>query len=84
MYDKWKVEFWWVEKLGDLFDVIFEEVCLRWFEEKVDKKFFDLDKSWIEFWFEYFEGIRFKDILEVKIYSAVSRMYNRKTKEIWK
>ncbi|MCZ5028405.1 hypothetical protein O5904_24325, partial [Escherichia coli] len=37
----------------------------------------------IEFWLEHFEGIRLKDISEAKIYSAVSRMHNRKTKEIW-
>ena len=44
----------------------------------------DSDKSRIEFWLEHFEGIRLKDISEAKIYSAVSRMHNRKTKEIWK
>ncbi|MGS6662272.1 site-specific integrase, partial [Escherichia coli] len=70
--------------LGDLPDVTFEEACLRWLEEKADKKSLDSDKSRIEFWLEHFEGIRLKDISEAKIYSAVSRMHNRKTKEIWK
>lgn len=65
-------------------DVTFEEACLRWLEEKADKKSLDSDKSRIEFWLEHFEGIRLKDISEAKIYSAVSRMHNRKTKEIWK
>lgn len=77
-------ELWRVEKLGDLPDVTFEEACLRWLEEKADKKSLDSDKSRIEFWLEHFEGIRLKDISEAKIYSAVSRMHNRKTKEIWK
>lgn len=84
LHDKRKAELWRVEKLGDLPDVTFEEACLRWLEEKADKKSLDSDKSRIEFWLEHFEGIRLKDISEAKIYSAVSRMHNRKTKEIWK
>ncbi|MCR2878940.1 hypothetical protein HNS26_26525, partial [Escherichia coli] len=74
MHDKRKAELWRVEKLGDLPDVTFEEACLRWLEEKADKKSLDSDKSRIEFWLEHFEGIRLKDISEAKIYSAVSRM----------
>ena len=84
LHDKRKAELWRVEKLGDLPDVTFEEACLRWLEEKADKKSLNSDKSRIEFWLEHFEGIRLKDISEAKIYSAVSRMHNRKTKEIWK
>ena len=84
LHDKRKAELWRLEKLGDLPDVTFEEACLRWLEEKADKKSLDSDKSRIEFWLEHFEGIRLKDISEAKIYSAVSRMHNRKTKEIWK
>lgn len=78
LHDKRKAELWRVEKLGDLPDVTFEEACLRWLEEKADKKSLDSDKSRIEFWLEHFEGIRLKDISEAKIYSAVSRMHNRK------
>ena len=48
--------------------------------KKLIKKSLDSDKSRIEFWLEHFEGIRLKDISEAKIYSAVSRMHNRKTK----
>lgn len=75
-------EFSLQDSRGD--SVTFEEACLRWLEEKADKKSLDSDKSRIEFWLEHFEGIRLKDISEAKIYSAVSRMHNRKTKEIWK
>lgn len=62
LHDKRKAELWRVEKLGDLPDVTFEEACLRWLEEKADKKSLDSDKSRIEFWLEHFEGIRLKDI----------------------
>ena len=72
LHDKRKAELWRVEKLGDLPDVTFEEACLRWLEEKADKKSLDSDKSRIEFWLEHFEGIRLKDISEAKIYSAVT------------
>ena len=78
LHDKRKAELWRVEKLGDLPDVTFEEACLRWLEEKADKKSLDSDKSRIEFWLEHFEGIRLKDISEAKIYSAVSRTERRK------
>lgn len=81
LHDKRKAELWRVEKLGDLPDVTFEEACLRWLEEKADKKSLDSDKSRIEFWLEHFEGIRLKDISEAKIYSAVSRMHNRRRKK---
>lgn len=61
LHDKRKAELWRVEKLGDLPDVTFEEACLRWLEEKADKKSLDSDKSRIEFWLEHFEGIRLKE-----------------------
>ena len=69
--------------MGDFPDVSFEEACLRWLEEKADKKSLDSDKSRIEFWLIHFEGMRLKDITESKIYAAVSRMQNRKAKAIW-
>ncbi|MDG9695820.1 hypothetical protein QC281_37875 [Streptomyces sp. DH17] len=55
LHDKRKAELWRVEKLGDLPDVTFEEACLRWLEEKADKKSLDSDKSRIEFWLEHFD-----------------------------
>ncbi len=61
-------------------DVTFEEACLRWLEEKADKKSIDSDKSRIAFWIEHFEGIRIKDISEAMIYSVISKAYNRKNK----
>ncbi|END6834995.1 site-specific integrase [Escherichia coli] len=84
LHDKRKAELWRVDKLGDMPDVTFEEACLRWLEEKADKKSIDSDKSRIAFWIEHFEGIRIKDISEAMIYSVISKAYNRKTKERWK
>ncbi|MBJ9121006.1 site-specific integrase [Citrobacter koseri] len=83
LHDKRKAELWRVDRLGDFPDVTFEEACLRWLEEKADKKSLDTDKGRMGFWLEHFEGVRLKDITEAKIYAAVSRMQNRKAKEIW-
>lgn len=83
LHDKRKAELWRVDRLGDFPDVSFEEACLRWLEEKADKKSLDSDKSRIEFWLIHFEGMRLKDITEAKIYAAVSKMQNRKAEEIW-
>lgn len=84
LHDKRKSELWRVDRLGDFPDVTFEEVCLRWIEEKSDKKSLDTDKGRMGFWLEQFEGVRLKDITEARIYSAVSRMHNRSHLEIWK
>ena len=83
LHDKRKAELWRVGRLGDFPDVTFEEACLRWLEEKADKKSLDTDKGRMGFWLEHFEGVRLKDITEAKIYAVVSRMQNRKAKEIW-
>lgn len=84
LHDKRKAELWRVDRLGDFPDVTFEEACLRWIEEKSDKKSLDTDKGRMGFWLEHFEGVRLKDITEARIYSAVSRMHNRSNLEIWK
>lgn len=69
--------------MGDFPDVTFDEACLRWIEEKADKKSLDDDKGRMGFWLEYFGGVRLKDITEANIYTAVSKMKNRKAKERW-
>ncbi|HCQ7755476.1 site-specific integrase [Citrobacter sp. 50677481] len=84
LHDKRKAELWRVDRLGEFPDVTFEEACLRWIEEKSDKKSLDTDKGRMGFWLEHFEGVRLKDITEARIYSAVSRMHNRSNLEIWK
>lgn len=83
LHGKRKAELWRVDRLGDFPDVTFEEACLRWLEEKVDKKLLDTDKGRMGFWLEHFEGVKLKDITEAKIYAVVSRMQDRKAKEIW-
>lgn len=83
-YDKLKVEVWRVSKLGEMFDMIFEDVCVRWLEEKVYKKLLDDDKSWIGFWIQYFVGMQLKDIIEMKIYFVIQKMINWWYEENWK
>ncbi|CAI1047981.1 integrase [Serratia entomophila] len=83
LHDRRKAELWRIDRLGDFPEVTFEEACLRWLEEKAHKKSLDADKGRIGFWLIHFEGILLKDITEAKIYTAVSRMTNRKAEERW-
>lgn len=84
LHDQRKAELWRIEKLGDFPSVSFDEACMRWLEEKAHKKSLDADKGRMGFWLIHFEGVLLKDITEAKIYSAVSRMSNRKAEERWK
>lgn len=77
LHDRRKSELWRIDKLGEFPEVRFEDACLRWLEEKADKKSLDTDKVRITFWLEHFEGVKLKDIKEPDIYSAVSSMKNR-------
>ncbi len=83
LHDKRKAELWRVNRLGDFPDITFEEACLRWLEEKVDKKSLDTDKSRMLFWLEHFEGVRIKDVTEARIYSAISNMTNKSDERRW-
>ncbi|WP_340619643.1 tyrosine-type recombinase/integrase [Xenorhabdus siamensis] len=83
LHDRRKAELWRIERLGDFPDVTFDEACLRWIEEKADKKSLDDDKGRMGFWLEYFGSVRLKDITEASIYTAVSKMKNRKAKARW-
>lgn len=83
LHDSRKAELWRVNRLGDFPDVTFEEACLRWLEEKADKKSLDTDKGRMAFWLQHFEGVRLRDITEARIYAAVSKMQNRKARDIW-
>ncbi|EDX5003677.1 site-specific integrase [Salmonella enterica] len=84
LHDKRKVELWRVDRLGDFPDVMFDDACMRWLEEKAEKKSLKDDRSRMAFWLAHFEGVRLKDVTEQKIYSAVNKMSNRKQLEIWK
>lgn len=84
LHDKRKAELWRVDRLGDFPDVTFDDACLRWLEEKAEKKSLKDDRSRMAFWLAHFEGIRLKDVTEQRIYSAVNKMSNRKLLEIWK
>lgn len=84
LHDRRKAELWRIDKLGEVPDVTFEEACLRWIEEKADKKSLDDDKSRMGFWLLHFEGVKLKDISEAKLYTAISKMTNRRAAENWK
>ncbi|WP_318369723.1 site-specific integrase [Enterobacter sp.] len=84
LHDKRKAELWRVDRLGDFPDVTFDDACMRWLEEKAEKKSLKDDRSRMAFWLAHFEGVRLKDVSEQKIYSAVNKMSNRKLLEIWK
>ncbi|EAO9628409.1 site-specific integrase [Salmonella enterica] len=84
LHDKRKAELWRVDRLGDFPDVTFDDACMRWLEEKAEKKSLKDDRSRMAFWLAHFEGVRLKDVTEQKIYLAVNKMSNRKQLEIWK
>lgn len=62
-------------------EVTFDEACLRWLEEKAEKKSLDDDKSRMGFWLLHFQGMKLKDVTEAKIYMAISKMTNRRAEE---
>lgn len=43
----------------------------------------NIDKGHMTFWLQHFEGTKLKDITEARIYAVVSKMQNRKAREIW-
>ncbi|CDH24234.1 site-specific integrase [Xenorhabdus bovienii] len=83
LHDKLRADLWRVDKLGDYPDITFEEACVRWLEEKSEKKSLDTDKSLMGFWLEHFSGCLLNDITSAKIYSAVSKMQNRAALANW-
>ncbi|MFP1879732.1 site-specific integrase [Lonsdalea quercina] len=84
LHDKLKAEAWRVTQLGDFPSLTFDEACIRWIEEKANKKSLDDDKSRIGFWLRHFSGMQLKDITERLVYSAVQGMVNRRHEENWK
>lgn len=74
---------WRTDKLGDYPNIIFEEACVRWLEERADKKSLDTDKSIIGFWLMHFSEVNLKEITATKIYAAVNTMQNRKHLANW-
>lgn len=84
LHDKRKAELWRIDKLDNLPEVTLEEACLRWLEEKADKKSLDDDKSRMGFWLLHFEGVKLKELTEARIYAAISKMTNRRYAENWR
>ncbi|SUB81985.1 site-specific tyrosine recombinase XerC [Pragia fontium] len=82
-HDKLKHEAWRVKHLGDTPTKTFDEACLRWINEKHEKKSLDDDKSKISYFLVFFSGVALADITEDKIQMAVIRLVNRKHRERW-
>ncbi|KEA52745.1 integrase [Mangrovibacter sp. MFB070] len=82
LHDKRKAELWRITRLDEKPDYTFSEACLRWLEEKSDKKSLETDKSRMRFWLEHFRGMRLKDITEEKIYAAIRTAHNRSFERI--
>lgn len=83
LHDKLRADLWRTDKLGDYPNIIFEEACVRWLEERADKKSLDTDKSIIGFWLMHFSEVNLKEITATKIYAAVNTMQNRKHLANW-
>ncbi|WP_416354397.1 tyrosine-type recombinase/integrase [Prodigiosinella confusarubida] len=84
LHDKLKAESWRVARLGGFPVVTFDEACIRWLDERASKKSLDDDKSRIGFWMKHFSGLPISSITEQKIYSAISKMTNRRHEENWR
>lgn len=84
LHDKRKAELWRVERLGDFPNVTFDDACMRWIQEKSDKKSIREDKIRMVFWLSHFEGVLLKDITERNVYSALSTMVSRDALRKWK
>lgn len=83
LHDQLKAEAWRVDKMGEYKSRTFEEACVRWLNEKQQKKSLDDDKSRIGFWLLHFKGMELSAITEDRILSAVSGMVNRKHRLNW-
>ncbi len=83
LHDKMKAEAWRVAKLGDIPEKTFDQACLRWLEEKADKKCLDDDKSKIGYFLTHWQGWPLAKITEEEIKRAVSQMENRRHRLNW-
>lgn len=84
LHDKIKAESWRIVKLGEPVSMTFEEACVRWINEKSEKKSLSDDKHIIKFWLESMAGKQLRDISEREIYAAVARIENRNHFNRWK
>src|SRR6478609_8852249 len=71
LHDKIKAESWRTSRLGDPVSMTFEQACVRWLNEKSEKKSRTDDKHIIKFWLESMAGKHLKDITEREVYAAV-------------
>jgi len=82
-HDNLKAQLWRTHRLGETPVKTFDEACLRWLNEKSDKRSIDDDKSRIGFWLQHFSGKPLSSITEAEIAEAISKLENRKHRENW-
>lgn len=82
LHNKQKAKLQQVKKLKNLPNVTFKKACLKQLKKKANKKSLNSNKSQIKFQLKHFKSIKLKNISKAKIYSAVSKMHNKKTKKI--
>ncbi|WP_390900670.1 tyrosine-type recombinase/integrase [Serratia ficaria] len=83
LHDKLKSEAWRVDELGDLPVRSFEEACLRWLDEKENKRSLDDDKVKMEFFITKFSGRDIGTITGEEVTRIVSKMTDRNHKRKW-
>ena len=82
-HDTLKAQLWRTHRLGEAPAKTFDEACLRWLNEKSDKKSIDDDKTRMGFWLQHFSGRQLSSITEMAIAEAISKLENRKHRENW-
>ncbi|WP_420804661.1 tyrosine-type recombinase/integrase [Tolumonas lignilytica] len=82
-HDTLKAQLWRTHRLGEAPAKTFDEACLRWLNEKSDKKSIDDDKTRMGFWLQHFSGKLLSSITELAIAEAISKLENRKHRENW-
>ena len=82
-HDTLKAQLWRTHRFGEAPAKTFDEACLRWLNEKSDKRSIDDDKTRIGFWLQHFSGKLLSSITELEIAETISKLENRKHRENW-
>lgn len=82
-HDTLKAQLWRTHRFGEAPAKTFDEACLRWLNEKSDKRSIDDDKTRIVFWLQHFSGKLLSSITELEIAETISKLENRKHRENW-
>lgn len=83
LHDKLKADSWRVVRLGEPESITFEEACVRWLNEKTEKKTILEDRHQMSFWLPFLAGKQLREITEREIYAAVATTINRNHYNRW-